>query len=127
MNRYLLDTHVFLWWLNDGRRLLTQAYDAIDDENNIIYVSAAVSWEIVIKRAKGQLTFQGDVEKEIVNQAFLPLSISHRHAQQVERLPHIHRDPFDRIMIAQAQMENLILITHDRTILKYANLQTLKT
>ncbi len=127
MKRYLLDTHTFLWWLDDDQKLSSPAFDAINDENNTIYVSAAVSWEIVIKRAKGQLTFQGNVEQEIANQAFLSLSISHKHAQHIENLPSIHQDPFDRIMIAQAQLEKLILITHDRTILKYKNLRTLKT
>ena len=127
MNRYLLDTHTFLWWLDDDQKLSSRAYDAINDEKNTIYVSAAVSWEIVIKRAKGQLNFKGDVEQEIVKQDFLPLTISHKHAQHIETLSSIHQDPFDRIMIAQAQLEKLILITHDRTILKYKNLRTLKT
>ncbi len=68
MRQYLLDTHAFLWWLDGGQKLSPRAYDAIDDEKNTIYVSAAVTWEIVIKRAKGQLTFQGDVEQDIVKQ-----------------------------------------------------------
>jgi PIN domain nuclease of toxin-antitoxin system len=127
INRYLLDTHTLLWWLDDYQKLSSHAYDAINSEKNVIYVSAAVSWEIAIKRAKGQLTFQGNVEEEIANQGFLPLSISHQHAQHVENLADIHQDPFDRIMIAQAELEKLILITHDRIILKYNNLKTLET
>ena len=127
MDGYLLDTHALLWWLNDGQKLSSRAYKVINDENNAVYVSAAVTWEIVIKRAKGQLTFQGDVEQEIAKQAFILLSISHKHAQHVGTLPDIHQDPFDRIMIAQSQLENLTLVTHDRFILKYNNLKILKT
>ncbi len=126
MVRYLLDTHIFIWWLEGSEQLTTEAYDIIDDDNNEIFVSAAVSWEIAIKRAKGHLTFQGDSVQQMQEQSFLPLSMMHAHAQQVEHLPEIHRDPFDRIQIAQAQVEDLTFITHDEMIWQYPDVELLK-
>lgn len=109
-------------WLEGGEQLSTEAYDIIDNDDNNIFVSAAVSWEITIKRAKGHLTFEGDSVQRMQEQPFLPLSIIHTHAQQVEHLPEIHRNPFDRMQIAQAQVESLTLLTHDETIWRYPDL-----
>jgi PIN domain nuclease of toxin-antitoxin system len=126
MGRYLLDTHIVIWWLAGSDQLTTEVQDIIANEDSEIWVSAAVSWEIAIKRAKGHLTFQGNLVQQMEEQSFLPLSIRHAHTQQVEHLPDIHRDPFDRIQIAQAQIEKLALITYDEMIWQYPGVELFK-
>ena len=126
MSNYFIDTHVFLWSLNEPSKLSVAITDILKDTTNAIYVSAAVAWEVAIKRAKGTLKVEGDVLYHLYEQSFQPLSITHQHAKTLEGIPRIHNDPFDRIMIAQAISDNLTLITHDRTILKYPDVQLLK-
>ena len=126
MSKYLIDTHVFLWSLNEPSRLSEEVIGILKDAANTIYVSAAVTWEVVIKRTKGTLEVEGDILYHLYEQSFQPLSVTHQHAKTLEGIPRIHNDPFDRIMIAQAIAEDLILITHDRTILKYPDVQLLK-
>ncbi|WP_419917835.1 type II toxin-antitoxin system VapC family toxin [Candidatus Poriferisocius sp.] len=107
----LLDTHVLLWWVQ-GATISDQAQAAIANPNNIAYVSAASIWEISIKRARGKLRVDEaifDMEKE----KFEPLSITHAHAQKAGSLPDFHRDPFDRMLIAQALTHELLLVTRD--------------
>lgn len=117
----LLDTHVFLWAIDNSPQLSESARTAIMDGNNVVYVSAATAWEIAIKKAIGKLTIpQGGYLDELRVHRFTPLDISTEHALAVETLPHYHRDPFDRLLIAQAQMEQLTLITRDARIKQYA-------
>jgi PIN domain nuclease of toxin-antitoxin system len=114
--RYLLDTHVFLWWIADDDRLSDRARTIIADGQNVLYLSAASCWEIVIKSRLGRLTLAGDPEELIPEHMArnsiqgLPVRIS--HALQ-SRLPDYHRDPFDRLLVAQSQMEDLPLLTSD--------------
>lgn len=116
----LLDTHVFLWAVDNNPKLSSAAREAIVDGHNIVFVSAATAWEISIKRTLGKLEVpEGDYLEELRLHRFTPLSITTEHALAVERLPPYHKDPFDRILIAQAQEENLLLVTRDLRIQAY--------
>jgi PIN domain nuclease of toxin-antitoxin system len=115
----LLDTHVLLWWLDDPKRLSRAARKAIQDGANPVYISAAVAWEITIKKALGKLDAPDDLEDVIEANRFLPLPITIPHALAVRSLPHHHRDPFDRILIAQALYEGFRLVNRDSEIAKY--------
>lgn len=116
----LLDTHVFLWAVDDNPNLTTVAREAIVNGRNIVYVSAATAWEISIKRAMGKLRIpESDYLEELRLHRFTPLSITTEHALAVENLPPIHKDPFDRMLIAQAKIEKLTLVTRDERISKY--------
>jgi len=118
--RVLLDTHAFLWWLSDDRKLSTAARDAIRDPHAIVHVSAASIWEIAIKAKLGRLGVRhGDLAAEIEANGFAELVITARHAQSAGALPRHHDDPFDRMLIAQAQMEDLVVVTHDRRFRRY--------
>jgi PIN domain nuclease of toxin-antitoxin system len=108
-----LDTHVFLWWLADPRLLSKAARKAIGNGENSVYVSAAVAWEIAIKRAIGKLDAPADVQAAMAANRFLPLPITISHALEVEALPNHHRDPFDRLLIAQALHEGLTFVSRD--------------
>lgn len=117
----LLDTHVFLWAVDDAPQLSTAARAAITDGNNLVFVSAATAWEIAIKKAIGKLSLpQGNYLDELQVHRFTPLDITTEHALAVENLPHHHKDPFDRLLIAQAQVEKLVFVTGDARIKQYA-------
>ncbi len=115
----LLDTHMLLWWLADDRRLSEKARARITDPANTITVSAASAWEIVIKQALGKLKMDGDLEQEVLDQGFDMLPVTFAHTAEVLTLPPIHRDPFDRMLVAQARVENLQLLTTDPQIVRY--------
>jgi PIN domain nuclease of toxin-antitoxin system len=121
--KYLLDTHAFLWFVLDDKRISTTAKSIIEDSKNTIYFSAASAWEMAIKTKLARLKIIGDFESFIIDQlstnSFVPLSITISHSLYTERLPQIHKDPFDRIIIAQSKLENLALISRDKTIGKY--------
>ena len=118
--RLLLDTHAFLWWLSDDRKLSATARDAIRDPRAIVHVSAASIWEIGIKAKLGRLDVRdSDLAAEIAANGFAELTITARHAQSAGALPRHHDDPFDRMLIAQAQIEDLVVITHDRRFHRY--------
>jgi PIN domain nuclease of toxin-antitoxin system len=116
----LLDTHVLLWWLDDPKRLSKEAKQSIQDGSNAVFVSAAVAWEIAIKRSLGKLKTPGDFEAALEANRFRSLPITTVHALAVRSLPEHHRDPFDRIMIAQALQEGFRLVTRDPEIAKYS-------
>jgi PIN domain nuclease of toxin-antitoxin system len=116
--RLLLDTHVVLWWRQHNRRLSARTYDAIGSAPDV-YVSAASAWEVVIKSALGRLTLADPFEAHVVEAGFAPLPISFAHAAEVGRLPALHADPFDRMLVAQARLEGLTLVTHDRALARY--------
>jgi PIN domain nuclease of toxin-antitoxin system len=113
----LLDTHAFLWWLAGDLSLSTKARKAIGDEENTVFVSAASVWEIATKHRSGKLPGVGavaaDLAGAIVSQNFVALPISVRHGQAAGALPGPHRDPFDRMLIAQALLEMLTLVTNE--------------
>jgi len=121
--RYLLDTHTFLWWITDDERLSASAHGLIQDRGNVLYFSAASGWEIAIKSRLDRLEFMGDPEKVIPEQLSLNaiegLPIQMGHALRVHALPHHHRDPFDRLLVAQSQLEGLPIITADPQIAQY--------
>ncbi len=109
----LLDTHALLWWLDDPQLLSKAAHKAISNGKNTVYVSAAVVWEIAIKRSLGKLDAPHDLEGAMASNRFLPLPVTIPHALAVEMLPDHHRDPFDRLLIAQAQHEGFKLVSRD--------------
>lgn len=119
MKRLLLDTHVLLWWLTDDEKLGQETKGLIADPRNEIIISAASNWEISIKRSLGKLEAPEDMDSVVEDNSFLKLPISPYHGDQAGLLPNIHRDPFDRMLIAQAQAEGLILVTADDKIIKY--------
>ena len=115
----LLDTHGLIWTLRNDPTIGTQAREAIGDPDNEVFVSVVSVWEISIKRAMGRLDVPADIVERIRNADFVPLPADFDHAELAGRLPLHHRDPFDRMLVAQAQVENLILVTRDRNILRY--------
>jgi len=115
----LLDTHALLWWLDDPRQLSRQARAVIQDGKNPVYISAAVVWEIAIKKALGKVDAPDNLEEVMEANRFLPLPITIPHAVAMQSLPALHRDPFDRILIAQALHEGFRLVTRDQEIAKY--------
>lgn len=115
----LLDTHVFLWWLDDPNLLADSARKALADGKNLVYVSAAVAWEIAIKRSLGKLDAPEDLEAAMAANRFLPLPVTVSHALAVSTLPDHHRDPFDRLLIAQARYERFQLVSRNPLIKQY--------
>ncbi|WP_131769756.1 type II toxin-antitoxin system VapC family toxin [Candidatus Protofrankia californiensis] len=116
--RLLLDTHVVIWWLADDATLSEETKVLIDEEPDV-YVSPASIWEITIKQAIGRLKGPTDLPERIRDSEFRELPIRHHHAIAAGRLPAIHRDPFDRMLVAQARCEDLTLVTRDADIHRY--------
>jgi PIN domain nuclease of toxin-antitoxin system len=115
----LLDTHVLIWVFSDDARLSTRARSAITNPDSLVFVSSATAWEIAIKRALGKLRVPTNYQEGLRRYRFTPLDISTEHALAVERLPDHHSDPFDRLLVAQARLERLALVTADRRIQAY--------
>jgi PIN domain nuclease of toxin-antitoxin system len=120
---YLLDTTIFIWLLKEPEKLNQRALDLLEDGNQNVFLSSVTSWEVVIKFAIGRLTLPKKPEELLseifTNFAFQPLSITHAHSLAVGELVFHHRDPFDRMLIAQARSENLVLLTADSMFEKY--------
>ena len=121
--RLLLDTHAFLWWLDGGRRLSRRARSAIASGRNDCFVSVASAWEIAIKVSLGALRIEGALDRFLPEQlaanSFQALPIDLRHTAAVATLPFHHRDPFDRLLVAQALEEELRIVTADPIFAKY--------
>ncbi len=117
--RLLLDTHVALWWLGDRGQLAEDARDAIADSANEAHLSAASVWEVEVKRAAGRLTTPGPIAVAAKKLGFLELPVAWRHAGTAAALPPLHRDPFDRLLVAQALEEGLVLVTRDPLVRQY--------
>jgi len=121
--RLLLDTHAFLWWIAGDERLSPRASALIGDGSNEVLVSAASAWEIVAKSRLGRVEVPTPVDRFFTAQleanSFIPLPIQMRHALGLEALPDVHRDPFDRILVAQAVAEELTLVSRDRVLRGY--------
>jgi PIN domain nuclease of toxin-antitoxin system len=111
--RFLLDTHVLLWWLANDPSLGKEGAEAIADPASIVFVSAASAWEIAIKQALGKLDAPSDLERQIGLNGFDPLPITVGHAVVAGTLPRHHDDPFDRMLVAQALAEQLVIATRD--------------
>jgi PIN domain nuclease of toxin-antitoxin system len=108
-----------LWWLDDDMRLGPSAREAIADPDTEIFVSAASAWEISVKRAAGKLEAPFDVGSALERNHFIELPIEVAHAVAAGDLPRHHTDPFDRMLVAQAQLEDLTLVTNDAEIARY--------
>lgn len=119
----LLHTHTFLWWLSGDDALSVEARKAIADEWNGVFVSAATAWEIAAKHRIGKLSIAAkliaDLDGSIASQGFIGLPVSVRHGQTAGALPGPHRDPFDRMLIAQAILEDLVLVSNERSFDAY--------
>jgi PIN domain nuclease of toxin-antitoxin system len=116
--KLLLDTHVVLWWLADDATLSDEIKAMLDHEPDV-FLSAATVWEIAIKQAIGKLKEPAELPEQIRDSGFRELPITSQHAVAAGRLPLIHRDPFDRMLVAQAQLEDLTLVTRDPEIRRY--------
>ena len=125
MAKYLLDTHIFLWWLSDAEQLSQEVFDIISDGSNQIYISSATIWEIAIKEALGKLEVNADLDHVIEENGFVELKVSAICANATKKLEPIHRDPFDRMLIAQAIEGDMTLITVDRYIVQYDSVKIL--
>ena len=123
MRGLLLDTHAFLWWTLDDAQLSALAREAIASPDNLVYVSAATAWEIAIKASLGRVEAPQDLEgfmtEEMRRSSFRPLAVDLRHALAVRNLPLHHRDPFDRLLVAQALREELTLVSGDPQVTRY--------
>jgi PIN domain nuclease of toxin-antitoxin system len=117
--RVLIDTHVFLWWDQQLSRLSRPLRAAIEDETNEIVVSAATIWEIAIKRASGKLRFDRPIVAAVLALGFEILPVAGAHAEHAGSLPPHHNDPFDRLIVAQAYLESMVLGTQDRLMRPY--------
>ena len=116
----LLDTHVFLWWIDDAPELGPAARDAIADPQALVLISAASAWEIAVKAALGRISIhRDDVLGAIHDSGFTELPVRAEHGLTAGALPPHHRDPFDRMLVAQAHVERLTLVTRDRRIEPY--------
>ena len=115
----LLDTHVLIWALENNPRLSDSAREAIVDGENLVFASAVSVWEISVKQAMGKLDVPDNLIEEIQIHRFTPLEINLQHARLAGRLPAIHKDPFDRMLIAQAILEKLTIVTRDQIINQY--------
>lgn len=124
----LMDTHTFLWWITDHSKLSPRAVDVISDGDNDLLLSAASGWEIAIKARLGRLALPDVPERFIPEHlhinAFRSLPLEMSHALHVNALPNHHRDPFDRMLVAQAQVEGCAILTSDLQIAKY-NVETI--
>ena len=120
----LLDTHTFLWWITDNPKLSPRVREIISDGRNELFLSAASGWEIAIKAKLGRIYIPGKpqsfISEQMVINAVQGLPIQMSHALQVYLLPPYHRDPFDRMLVAQAQLEGLPILTNDIQISRYS-------
>jgi PIN domain nuclease of toxin-antitoxin system len=115
----MLDTHTLLWWRDAATNLSHRAQDAIADGANEVFVSIASLWEITIKRSLGKLQFLDDLETVLQEESFQLLPIEFKHLRVLDGLPQVHRDPFDRVLLAQSQAEGLPIVSGDRRFAAY--------
>lgn len=120
-NSFLIDTEIFIWGMEKSSKLSSKIEKILENPENQIFISVASIWEIVIKKAKGRLKLPKSIEEGINNAGFKTLSIEITHVLGVGKLPNYkdHNDPFDRMLISQARVENLTLITSDQKMWKY--------
>jgi PIN domain nuclease of toxin-antitoxin system len=119
VRRLLLDSHVVLWWLDGAERLSERATAAISDPQNEIAVSVATLWELAIKESLGKLRVDGDLRQHLREQWFQELPVTGLHAVEAAGLPPHHKDPFDRLLVAQARCEQLTIVTADGALSRY--------
>jgi PIN domain nuclease of toxin-antitoxin system len=119
VSRFLLDTHILIWWLADAPQLKPEIKRMLECDDAVFYVSAATVWEIGTKQALGKLSVAADLLLAIRGNDFQLLSISAEHADYATKLPLHHKDPFDRLLIAQASLENIAIISQDGVFALY--------
>jgi PIN domain nuclease of toxin-antitoxin system len=121
--RYLLDTVVWVWSVWEPDRISRKAHEVMNDLDQEIFLSAVTAWEVAIKSGSGKLALPEVpttyVPRRMIEQGLRPLPVSHQHALAVFNLPNHHRDPFDRLLIAQAKIENMVLISSDKLFEQY--------
>lgn len=120
--KLLLDTHLLLWAAGEPDKLSARAKALMEDQHNVLLFSAASLWEITIKAGLGRADFQIDphlLRRGLIENGYQELPITSQHALMVGQLPDVHRDPFDRILVAQATVEGLLLLTHDPLVQAY--------
>ncbi len=121
--KILLDTHIFLWWTVDDPKLSAAVRQALESSDNLVFLSAASVWEIVIKQKLGRVRLPDDpanwLQSYLTQYGLLPLAIEHSHALAIRDLPPKHRDPFDRMLVAQAVTEGMTLATADQAVRQY--------
>ena len=121
--RLLLDTHTFLWWITSDQRLSQRSIELISDGSNELLFSTASGWEIAIKAGLGRLDMPDPLDRFVTEHLFRNhisvLSVQLSHALHVYTLPQLHRDPFDRLLVAQAQVERLPLLSSDKRLAEY--------
>jgi PIN domain nuclease of toxin-antitoxin system len=117
-HKFLLDTHVFLWWMQNDRRLNNEARQVIYNAGEV-WVSVASAWEFAIKQSRGKMELAQDFEQAIDTAKFRKLSVTFDHVRLIGRIQPYHRDPFDHMLIAQALAEDLYLVSHDRVMSRY--------
>ena len=122
----ILDTHAFIWWNDDPTKLSKAGREAIENKENIIFISTVVIWEIVVKMMLGKLEAPADPLKVALSEGFIPLPITGEHALTLKTLESHHNDPFDRLLIAQAKYEGFTLLTNDKAILKYKGFKNIR-
>lgn len=115
--KILLDTNIVIWWLEDNKRITRSLQRLISEAD--VYVSAVTAWEIAIKRGNGKLKAPSNYQELLDKNDFLDLAITSHHALGVEHLPKLHADPFDRLLVVQAMLEGMTLITCDHSLAKY--------
>jgi PIN domain nuclease of toxin-antitoxin system len=117
---YLLDTNILLWWFKRHKGLGPKTQEIIRDPNNVIFVSSVSIWEISIKKGKGNLIVPDNFKDFLEHEDFTELNFTHEHASHILKLPQHHADPFDRMLISQAVVENLTLISTGNKISQYS-------
>lgn len=120
--RILPDSHILAWFAEDDRKLTTEMRSILEDTDNTPFFSSASIWELTIKQALNRDGFNIDprvLHRALLDNGFQELAVNSRHAFALEALPPIHKDPFDRILIAQATSEGMLLLTSDETIARY--------
>ena len=120
--KFLLDTHLLLWWLSNSPHLPAQARQLVGDPDNTIFVSAVNHWEVWLKSSIGKLRVPPGFARKLAAEPFAALPLRAEHTSDVAMLEWHHRDPFDRMLIAQARGENLVLLTADRALSAYGKL-----
>ena len=118
-NHFLIDTHIFIWWMGKSSKLSKNIVRLLNNPENYIFLSIASVWEIIIKQGKEKLRIPQDIEGGIKESGFILLPIEISHVLRIRKLPSFHRDPFDRILIAQTIVEHLTLVTDDAKMKKY--------
>lgn len=119
MRKYLLDTHVVIWILENDEKQLGNFIDILTDSSNSFFVSIVSYWEIVIKNSIKKLTIPQNMVAKVKESGMVWLNINFEHIDHVKNLPLIHHDPFDRLLVAQSKVEDMKLLTRDTKVIQY--------